>query len=210
MDFLGFVASVGRFIRKARNNLIYNKKLKSTSSIISKANLIQSEHSEAMASPIWVGSGDEVFSSGVLHSGGLKILCDGAFNFDSNSTTIGCDLIDGSFGLCVIVSKSVRTLSALMSEALAMRETCLGLQACNLQAVSAFNDSKILISLISSELDPPWEVAVIVKNIRFLSAPLGIRWQFLPRSFNLVAHWVAKESIRGSLFVNWVYTPLRN
>lgn len=65
-----------------------------------------------------------------------------------------------------------------------------------------------LISLISSDLNPPWEVAAMIADIRRLSLMLRIWWHFIPRSCNLMAHWVAKQSINGYLPVNWVASLL--
>ena len=72
------------------------------------------------------------------------------------------------------------------------------------RGINVYSDSKVLISLLSSEMVPPWEVAAVVHDIKKLGAEFGIHFFFVPRSFNRAAHWVANNMSRGLLPPNWM------
>lgn len=79
-------------------------------------------------------------------------------------------------------------LFSAVTEALATRETGFLLQARKFTGASVFSDSETIISLASSDLEPPWEVAAIINDIRTLSKPLDIKWCFSPKKYNIIAH----------------------
>lgn len=65
----------------------------------------------------------------------------------------------------------------------------------------------MVISLASSDLDPPWEVETIVKDIRSLASPFGLCFMFVPRRLNSIAHYIVKLVVRRELLCNRVAMP---
>ena len=53
------------------------------------------------------------------------------------------------------------------------------------------SDSQSVISLASSDLEPPWDIAAIVGDIRFMAQRLSLLFWFIARARNYVAHWVS-------------------
>lgn len=73
----------------------------------------------------------------------------------------------------------------------------------NLHSVHIESDNKDIISLSVSELDPPWECACIIQDIRVLVKDLNLFMSWVPRIVNRAAHWVA-SLVSGLLPQNWV------
>ena len=126
------------------------------------------------------------------------ILCDGGLDLHSGGASIACVLlsncllIDG-FGLRVEAS------SALASEAWALRSTLLLAHVRGLHQVWFGLDCKLVIDSILSDHDPPLECAPFISDIKNLSLGNNFSFNFVPRSFNSIAHWVAREARHGSL-----------
>ncbi|KAM7502004.1 hypothetical protein LguiB_000908 [Lonicera macranthoides] len=97
-----------------------------------------------------------------------------------------------------------------MSEALAILSACTVLFRRGLSEAVIFSDCKVLMSILSSDLEPPWDIAAVVAEIRFLVIGKDWEWIFIPRVFNRVAHWVAKSVARGFIPPNWVSSPPGN
>ena len=79
---------------------------------------------------------------------------------------------------------------SLVAEALAVRSACLLGAVRGLAGLPICSDSKEVISLASSNLDPPWEINVIIQDIRSLAHPSGFKFIHAPRNFNKVAHCI--------------------
>lgn len=58
-----------------------------------------------------------------------------------------------------------------------------------------------------SELDPPWEVSAVVWDIKQLGLEMKIKFRWIRRTANALAHAVATKVIRGLLPGHWVAYP---
>lgn len=65
---------------------------------------------------------------------------------------------------------------------------------CLLKDISICSDSKSVISVASSDLEPPWEIAAIISDARSLAAKHIFLFLFFPRFSNDIAHWIVRES----------------
>ena len=63
------------------------------------------------------------------------------------------------------IAKRVKALSALVAEAFAVRIACEIANIRGLSELAIFSDSRTVIYLASSDLDPPWIIAAII-NVR--------------------------------------------
>lgn len=76
-----------------------------------------------------------------------------------------------------------------------MREACLmAKEALELSQVTIENKNSQIISLCSSDLEPPWEVEAIVKDIRILKQSSGFRFLSVRKNANRAAHWCAASA----------------
>lgn len=133
----------------------------------------------------------------------VKINCDASWKKD----------FEGGFGAVIIRNHKgdlidgkkfkVVASSALMCEAMALREACMMAKTMNLHSVQIESDNKELISLSVSELDHPWECACIIHAIRALVKDLNLIVSWIPTSVNRAVHRVA-SFVSGWLPQNWV------
>lgn len=56
---------------------------------------------------------------------------------------------------------------------------------------------RVLLISFFHILDPPWEIAADLNDIKHLAGELQIRFFFVDRFVNLAAHWVAKELLKS-------------
>lgn len=85
--------------------------------------------------------------------------------------------------------------SALMAEALAMREAFIKAKELNLQSIQLFSDSQVLVSALRSGLDV-LEIAGVLHDIRNLATlfcPLS--FNFIPRLDNRQADSLARATL---------------
>lgn len=66
------------------------------------------------------------------------------------------------------------------------------------------SDNQVAIKLSVSELDPPWEVAAVVMDIRQMKREENIGFAWIRRSANELAHVVATKALRNLLPFSWV------
>ena len=135
------------------------------------------------------------------------MFCDGAFGNNIEAAAIGGALFDPSKKLINGFGMKVAASSPFCAEAFALREACRLLQANGISNAVIFSDCKSLVSIISADLEPPWEIEVVIKDIKFLSSNLSLVWQFIPRRFNSIAHELASEALQGHLPSNWFVAP---
>lgn len=133
----------------------------------------------------------------------VKFNCDASWKKDTREG-FGAVVLRNHKGELIDGRKfKVRGVSALACEAMALREACLMAKAMNLHSVQIECDNKELTSLSVSDLDPPWECACIIQDIRVLVEGFNLLVSWIPRSINRVAHWVA-SFVSGWLPQNWV------
>ena len=51
------------------------------------------------------------------------------------------------------------------------------------------------------------ECASIILDIKCMALRFSISFNFIPHSFNVIAHWVVREALRGSLRPDWISSP---
>lgn len=65
--------------------------------------------------------------------------------------------------------------------------------------------SRLLPSV--SELVPPWDVRGVVMDIRHFAKEAAIKFKWVRRTANMVAHEVASLALKNSLPCNWIMNP---
>lgn len=114
------------------------------------------EYKEALAAAAPQGSsGDAPLSQLPLPSGLIKVFCDGAFHNSCSKAAVCCALFEICGKLCDGLGKRVLASSALVAEFLAIQEVCSLLLIPGVSSALIASDSKVLISVISADLDPP-------------------------------------------------------
>lgn len=69
------------------------------------------------------------------------------------------------------------------------------------------SDNQVAIKLSAAELEPPWEVAAVVMDIRQMKMEENIGFAWIRRTANELAHTVASMALRNLLPFSWVPTP---
>ncbi|KAL7252179.1 hypothetical protein ACSBR1_013931 [Camellia fascicularis] len=105
------------------------------------------------------------------------------------------------------VSRCISTSSTLEGEAHAIRLACFLADAHNLQQVEIEDDNRTIILLSVSEKVPPWEVGVLLRDIKTMASRCNFSFRWNPRHTNKVAHWLAKAALSGDLGSYWVVNP---
>lgn len=127
---------------------------------------------------MFIYTGGAVFSSHIA-------LCDGAFQKFKNKAAAAVVLLDSDFSLRDGVADRVVVNSALGAEAYAIRAACVLGSIRRCRELVVCSDSKFVIELSSSDLEPPWEITSVIADIR-------------------TAHWVVQASVSGALSEDWV------
>ncbi|GJZ52069.1 reverse transcriptase, partial [Tanacetum coccineum] len=68
----------------------------------------------------------------------------------------------------------------------------------------------IAISLSSLDMSPPWSLAALVEDIRIWAKNMHIRFSWVNRESNQVAHWVARNAFSSTLGFSWDVSFLDN
>lgn len=101
----------------------------------------------------------------------------------------------------------VNASSPLHAEVLAIREACTLAYQRQFHSALIESDSRIAVMLASLDETPPWQVAAVIEDVRFLAAMLSLKFHFIPRLCNAPAHWIAKQALYSALPLNWVCCP---
>lgn len=209
---LSRAAMLGWCIWKARNEFIFQSLPVVAKNIALRMEQAWEEFNSLMINPTANASGNAIPSGSETkrwkppEKGKFKFNCDASWN-KTTGEGFGAvvlrnhtgDLVDGKKFKVTGTSGT----SALACEAMALREACFMAAALKLQDVQIESDNKELISLSVSELDPPWDCACIIQDIRKIVKDFHVSVSWIPRSINCVAHWVASV-VSGLLPQNWV------
>ncbi|KAM7516612.1 hypothetical protein LguiA_006195 [Lonicera macranthoides] len=83
-----------------------------------------------------------------------------------------------------------------IAEAIAIREACiLYLKARIKEAVIESDNSSVVSWCIAEDGAPPWEVKVIIDDIRTLAIKASLSVSVIRRSANEVANWIARIAL---------------
>ncbi|KAI8553474.1 hypothetical protein RHMOL_Rhmol05G0019100 [Rhododendron molle] len=100
-----------------------------------------------------------------------------------------------------------RYLSPLQGELIAIRLACVMARALRISNACIESNNQQAIKLSVSELDPSWEVLALVSDIRQLGEVLGLKFSWVKRTGNHLAHTVASKALRNLLPLSWVAAP---
>ncbi|XP_028111659.1 uncharacterized protein LOC114309966 [Camellia sinensis] len=140
--------------------------------------------------------------------GCFKINCDAAFCQRTSKAAVAAIIRDSNGHFINGNARTLGASSAILTEALAVRMACLMIQAHKLSNVEIESDSQLVIQLCVSETVPPWEISVVILDIRALALQFHLSFTWTRHSNNKVAHWVAKTQASNSLPDIWnVYLP---
>ena len=122
----------------------------------------------------------------------VKLNCDASFK--CNQAAVGIIARDHLGSVIFCSGESFPATSPLMAELCAIRNACRLVVDYGWQNAIVESDSKLAISLASTEQVPPWNLAVIVDDIRTWASQLDICFSWVRRNCNIAAHVVAKMS----------------
>lgn len=118
--------------------------------------------------------------------------------------TLGCGFFDSGKNLIGGVGRKCPASSALKTELLAIFEACLFAKSKLFQSLTIFSDSLEAIKLCALDLAPPWDVRLLIRDIKDGCSGLNLKFRHVGRAKNRVAHWVASKAARDSLPLDWV------
>ncbi|KAM7461363.1 hypothetical protein LguiA_029484 [Lonicera macranthoides] len=104
----------------------------------------------------------------------MSAFCDASFDCANSEAAVGCVLFHSTGTLLDGIRKKVLASSALVAEALAIKEVCRMVHMRNLSNISIASDCKVVISILSFDLKPPWEIKAILADIKELVSARNI------------------------------------
>ena len=94
----------------------------------------------------------------------VKLNCDASYK--SNRASSGIIVRDSTGAIILCSGESFPASGPLMAELLAIRSACRLAITYGWQNATVESDSRVALSLISSEVEPPWALAAIVVDIK--------------------------------------------
>lgn len=123
--------------------------------------------------------------------GSFKINCDASFS--KSGTTIACVVRDASGMLIDFFGKNVDTSSAMVTEALAIREaTIFYLKVVFSRVAIESNSANVLAWCSYGGLELPWVVAPIIHDVSSLLRNVDVLFSHIRHLANKVANFVAR------------------
>ncbi|GJV33398.1 ribonuclease H protein [Tanacetum coccineum] len=120
----------------------------------------------------------------------VKLNCDASYF--PNRASSGIIVRDSTGAIILCSGEKFPAFDPLMAELMAIRSACRLAITYGWHNATVESDSKIAISLASSEFESPWALAVIVVDIKALASQLVMSFSWGKRECNLAAHCVAK------------------
>ncbi|GJR48891.1 pol polyprotein [Tanacetum coccineum] len=193
---LEYIATIAWNIWKSRNRLVFENTQPCPDQVISTSNIMVHEadstlsHFSASNPSVLYGLSQESSHKWVPPTSNIvKLNCDGAFKWNQGAVGIVARDCEGSLLLCL--GERWHTSSVLATELIALRTACSLAMTKGWYGAIIESDSQLAISLASSDSDPPWSLATIVSNINDWASQLHLRFSWIPRTCNRVAHIVA-------------------
>ncbi|GAA0151289.1 hypothetical protein LIER_10038 [Lithospermum erythrorhizon] len=128
----------------------------------------------------------------------IKLNCDARWCKDSSSVTVGIVARGDQEDYKWAFFKQFKSVTnAFATKALANRE---GLQFAwvnKFSAVEIESDCKEIVRVLNGEIRTPMEVEVVVEDILYLTRYWEVKFQYVRRAINNVAHCVAQWDHRG-------------
>nr|GEZ82491.1 hypothetical protein [Tanacetum cinerariifolium] len=144
--------------------------------------------------------------SGYPHDSSVKLNCDDAFK--NLSAAFGIVTCDSTGLLSYSLGNRWHDMFPLHAKIIAVHYACS--LAFNHGCFNAIveSDSQIAISLSSLDMPLPWSLADLVDDIRLWAKEMYIRFSWVNRESNKVAHWVARNAFSSTVGFSWdVFFP---
>lgn len=135
------------------------------------------------------------------HGSLVKINCDAAFKNSTAATAIVGR--DSSGSILHVYGTPCHALSPLHAEVLAIHSACHLASCRDWYHAIVESDSKVAISLSSTENVPPWSIAALVADIRFWSKNMHLSFSWTSRDNNQVAHCAARLASSSTFPFSW-------
>ncbi|GJR42936.1 reverse transcriptase [Tanacetum coccineum] len=135
------------------------------------------------------------------HGFSVKLNCDAAF--ENSSAAFGIVARDCAGLLRYVIGNRCRAVSLLHAEIIAVHFACSLVFNHGCFNAIVESDSQIAISLSSLDTSPPWSLAALVEDIRIWAENMQIRFSWVNRESNQVAHWVAHHAFSSTLGFSW-------
>ncbi|GJR94097.1 reverse transcriptase [Tanacetum coccineum] len=134
---------------------------------------------------------------------GLALLYPSDLLNQNSSVAFGIVALDSTGLLRYVIGNRCHAVSPLHAEIIAAHSACsLAFNHGWFNAIVE-SDSQIAISLLSLDMSPPWSLAAVVEDIRIWAKNMHIRFSWVNRESNQVAHWVAHNAFSSTLGFSW-------
>ncbi|GKB74643.1 reverse transcriptase [Tanacetum coccineum] len=102
-----------------------------------------------------------------------------------------------------VIGNRCRAVSPLHAEIIAVHFSCSLVFNHGWFNAIVESDSQIAISLSSLDTSSPWSLAALVEDIRIWAENMQIRFSWVNRESNQIAHWVAHHAFSSTLGFSW-------
>ncbi|GJQ99829.1 reverse transcriptase [Tanacetum coccineum] len=121
----------------------------------------------------------------------------------NSSAAFGIVARDCAGLLRYVIGNRCRAVSPLHAEIIAVHFACSLVFNHGWFNAIVESDSQIAISLSSLDTSSPWSLAALVEDIRIWAENMQIRFSWVNRESNQVAHWVAHHAFSSTLGFSW-------
>ncbi|GKD26013.1 reverse transcriptase [Tanacetum coccineum] len=123
--------------------------------------------------------------------------------YNSESYSRVCEVCNRTGLLRYVIGNRCRPVSLLQAEIITVHFACSLVFNHGWFNAIVESDSQIAISLSSLDTSPPWSLAALVEDIRIWAKNMQIRFSWVNRESNQVAHWVAHHAFSSTLGFSW-------
>jgi len=141
----------------------------------------------------------------------IKIDCDGAKNPSDASAGFVIRSWNGSFILAG--ARFLKQAPILVAEVTAVRDGLKTALEAGYRRNKVEGDNQVVIRVIQARATPPWQIAIIIEDIRnLIEGCEDISFKHIYREGNMVANWVAKYvcTIRSTSLSYFPYPSSRD
>ncbi|KAI8525452.1 hypothetical protein RHMOL_Rhmol13G0231200 [Rhododendron molle] len=210
-EYMGFVALVAWHIWKTRNGFVFRKIRIDPRDTLAAINHARMETSWILEIPdvhMDTPSPQEDISTWrAPDRGHFKANCDVAIPKGGGEGKLAVVIRDWKGKILDGLTRTTVASSTLSGELRAIRAACAMVTCLGIRGVEVEADNKQAILLSVSELVPPWEVSSEVLDIRHFAKEWDIKFRWVRRGANRVAHEIAALAKKNILPCNWFNFP---
>ncbi|KAI8543672.1 hypothetical protein RHMOL_Rhmol08G0237200 [Rhododendron molle] len=210
-EYMGFVALVAWHIWKTRNSFVFRKIRIDPRDTLAAINHARMETSWILEIPdvhMDTPSPQEDISTWrAPDRGHFKANCDVAIPKGGGEGKLAVVIRDWKGKILDGLTRTTVASSTLSGELRAIRAACAMVTCLGIRGVEVEADNKQAILLSVSELVPPWEVSSEVLDIRHFAKEWDIKFRWVRRGANRVAHEIAALAKKNILPCNWFNFP---